>query len=154
MKKILDSKAKIRFQDCDPFNHLNNSKYLDYFINAREDQVLENYGIDIFGMIKNDLKGWVVTSNQIAYFKPVITMETVIIESQIIDFTEKSLKIEMRMYNNEKTELKSIIWANFVHFDLKIQKSTHHSQHLMSLFNSVKNKVESQYFEDRIQNIN
>jgi acyl-CoA thioester hydrolase len=37
----------IRFSDCDPFGHLNNSKYLDYFINAREDHLKENYDIDL-----------------------------------------------------------------------------------------------------------
>jgi thioesterase III len=150
MKKVLDSKAKIRFQDCDPLNHLNNSKYVDYFINAREDQVLENYGIDIFGMMRTELKGWVVTTNQIAYFRPAITMETVIIESQIIAFTEKSLKVEMKMYNEAKTELKSLFWANFVHFDLKTQKSTNHSESLMKLFNDVVVNVEEQNFESRI----
>lgn len=153
MKKVLETKTKIRFQDCDPFNHLNNSKYLDYFINAREDQVLDNYGIDIFKMIRTEFKGWVVTSNQIAYFKPAITMETVIIESQVIAFTDKQLKVELRMYNHDKTELKSLVWANFVHFDLKTQKSTNHSESLMQLFTTVNSPVESQYFEDRMQTI-
>ena len=39
MKKLLDtlqSTVKIRFQDCDPFNHLNNAAYLNYFVNARD----------------------------------------------------------------------------------------------------------------------
>jgi acyl-CoA thioester hydrolase len=30
---ILESKAIIRFSDCDPFNHLNNSSYINYFFN-------------------------------------------------------------------------------------------------------------------------
>ena len=38
------SKAKIRFIDCDPIGHLNNSKYLDYMLNAREDHVEDYYG--------------------------------------------------------------------------------------------------------------
>ena len=53
MKKLpntLQSTVKIRFQDCDPFNHLNNAAYLNYFVNAREDQILEQYGIDIYKM--------------------------------------------------------------------------------------------------------
>ena len=153
MKKVLESTAKIRFQDCDPFNHLNNSKYLDYFINAREDQVLEHYNIDIFKMIRTEYKGWVVMSNQIAYFKPAITMENVVIESQVIAFNDKQLKIELRMYNHNKTELKSFAWTNFMHFDLQTQKSTNHSEQLMSLFTNVNNPVGSVNFEERMQNI-
>lgn len=37
-KKLLESKAKVRFHDCDPFNHLNNSRYIDYMVTARGDQ--------------------------------------------------------------------------------------------------------------------
>ena len=29
----------VRFQDCDPFGHLNNARYIDYFLNARQDQI-------------------------------------------------------------------------------------------------------------------
>ncbi len=153
MKKIINSIAKIRFQDCDPLNHLNNSKYIDYFINAREDQVLENYDIDIFKMMKTELKGWVVMSNQIAYLRPAFTMETVCIESQIIAFSDKSLKVEMKMYNLDKTELKSLFWANFIHFDIKTQKPTNHSEYLMSIFKDVLIQIEDHHFEDRINSI-
>lgn len=67
LPKILESRTKIRFQDCDPFNHLNNAAYLNYFINAREDQLIINYGIDIYQMDQKEGKSWVVGSNQIAY---------------------------------------------------------------------------------------
>ena len=46
-KKVLESKMKVRFHDCDPFNHLNNSRYIDYIVTARGDQLLENYNLDI-----------------------------------------------------------------------------------------------------------
>ena len=31
----LETRVQIRFQDCDPLQHLNNSKYFDYYFNAR-----------------------------------------------------------------------------------------------------------------------
>ncbi len=30
-----ETQIVIRFQDCDPFGHLNNARYIDYFVNAR-----------------------------------------------------------------------------------------------------------------------
>lgn len=150
MKQILETKTKVRFQDCDPFNHLNNAKYLDYFMNAREDQLLEHYNVDIFKMAKTELKSWVVTSNQIAYLKPTFTMEDIIIESQLIQYTDKSLKVEMRMYNQSKTELKSLYWVNFVHFDLAIQRPTVHSDELMQLFETVITNVNTHNFDERM----
>ncbi len=29
-----ESRVVIRFQDCDPMQHLNNAKYFDYYFNA------------------------------------------------------------------------------------------------------------------------
>lgn len=153
MKQILETKTKVRFQDCDPFNHLNNAKYLDYFMNAREDQLLEHYSIDIFKMAKTELKSWVVTSNQIAYLKPTFTMENIVIESQLIHYTDKSLKVEMRMYNESKTELKSLYWVNFVHFDLATQRPTVHSSTLMQLFETVITNVNTHNFDERMISI-
>ena len=109
MKKLLDtlqSTVKIWFQDCDPFNHLNNAAYLNYFVNAREDQILEQYGIDIFKMARTIGVSWVVGSNQIAYINPAFLMEEVIIESQLLNFDETSLFIELKMWIKTKQKLK------------------------------------------------
>ena len=75
MKKIVQKVQKVRFQDCDPFNHLNNSSYIDYFMNAREDQILENYQLDIYEHLRTTGQAWVVASNQISYIKPVMMNE-------------------------------------------------------------------------------
>jgi acyl-CoA thioester hydrolase len=152
-KKIVSSTSKIRFQDCDPFNHLNNGKYLDYFINHREDQVAEEYKIDMHKMAKEIGKSWVTSSNQIAYLKPALVMETVYIESQLIDFTNSELTVEMRMYDEYKTYLKSVLWGNFVHFNLlKLKRETHTDVH-MNLFKSINKPVKEKNFEERIFNI-
>lgn len=153
MEKVLASKSKVRFQDCDPFNHLNNSKYLDYFINAREDQIKESYNIDIFEMVKTDKLGWVVASNQIAYLFPAFTMETVTIKSQLIQFTEKSLLVEMTMWDEEATKLKSIFWSKFIHVDIRTQSSVKHSEELMGLFKSIVTPVNQLAFEERCREI-
>jgi acyl-CoA thioester hydrolase len=59
MQKILQSTVKVRFQDCDPFNHLYNTRYLDYFLNSREDQLLDAYNLDAFsGTMDTGRFGW------------------------------------------------------------------------------------------------
>jgi len=151
--KTLKSKAIIRFQDCDPFNHLNNGNYINYFMNHREDRLVEDYEIDVYGMATKMGKSWVSGSNQIAYLRPALTMETVSIESQLIKYTDSELYVEMRMYNEEKTQLKSVIWSSFVHFNLMKQKREIHDSKLMELFENILLPLESKTFEDRIKNI-
>ena len=153
LPKIVQSKTKIRFQDCDPFNHLNNGKYIDYFMNHREDELIANYDIDIYKMAKLEGKSWVSSSNQIMYLRPALLMETVIIESQLIYFDDSSLKAEMRMYNEDKTQLKSVIWCGFVHYNLLSQKREIHSKDKMELFEKIHNPLSSLTFEERLSTL-
>lgn len=150
LPKVLESKAKIRFQDCDPFNHLNNGSYINYFMNHREDVLLKYYNFDIYKKAKEEGKSWVSSSNQIAYLKPAFLMETVTIESQLIHVTNSQIQVEMRMYNEYKSQLKSIIWCGFVHFNLLKQKREIHNEDLMQLFNNVINPVKTNTFEERL----
>ncbi len=153
MKKypnILESKTKIRFQDCDPFNHLNNASYINYLINAREDQLIKFYDLDIYSMAKKLGKSWVVGSNQIAYIKPAFLMEEVIIDSQLLQYSDSLLKVELRMWNHNKSEIKAVMWSSFVHYNLLQQKKEIHSEELLHLFKTIVNPVDSVSFEERI----
>jgi thioesterase-3 len=149
MKKIVESKAKVRFQDCDPFNHLNNSKYIDYFMNAREDHILTNYNLDIFAQVNTLGKSWVVTAHQIAYIRPSSLNEEIVIESQLIEFTNKTLRVEMKMFDNTKTVLKAVLWTTFSYFDIQNKRIAEHSEELNSLFTKIVNPIEKNSFEER-----
>lgn len=151
LQKVLESKAKIRFQDCDPFNHLNNAAYLNYFMNAREDQLIDNYDIDIYKMARKEGKSWVVGNNQIAYLRPAFLMEDVVIESRLLKYDESKIQVELRMLNANKTEIKAIMWSTFVHFNLIQQKREVHSEDFMTLFKTVANPVDEAIFEERIE---
>jgi thioesterase III len=153
MEKVLKSQHKIRFQDCDPFNHLNNSKYIDYFINAREDQLIDHYQIDVFDLTNKTGLSWVVASNQIIYKRPAITMETVIIESQLIKYSSKNLLVEMRMWDIAQTKLKALAWINFVHYDIVKKRAADHSDQFMQLFETVHLGIDTDVFEQRITSI-
>ena len=154
LENIIESKVKIRFPDCDPFNHLNNSKYIDYIISAREDQLLEYYDFDIYKLAQQKEISWVVAQNQIAYLYPATLMETVTIQTQLIFCNDKMLMLEALMWNEDKTVLKAVLWSKFIHFNLKTKKSEIHSEELMTLFKQIENPLKDQAsFEKRIENL-
>lgn len=154
LEKLVESKVKIRFPDCDPFNHLNNSKYIDYMINAREDQLLKYYDFDIYKLAFEKGLSWVVAQNQIAYLAPATLMETVVIETQLIHHEDKSLVFEACMWNEDKTSVKALMWSKLVHFNLKTKKSETHSADLMHLFGQVDNSLNvPATFEERLKNL-
>ena len=153
LAKIPSSVMTIRFQDCDPFNHLNNGRYVDYFLNAREDHLLEHYALDIYHIARETGQSWVVSTNQLAYLRPAFLMEKVVIETQLIRFRKKHVEVEMRMWDEVKTTLKSFCWMAFVHFDLGTNKVHEHSAEYLALFEKVTAPVEETTFEARLKTL-
>src|SRR5688572_12825207 len=151
--QVLSSTAIIRFQDCDPYAHLNNGRYLDYFMNAREDQVWKEYDFNIYEYSRNTGLGWVVTQNQIAYVKPATLMEKVVIESQLTESRPKFIQIEMRMYDEMKN-LKSLLWVQLVHVDIRKAKSIEHPPELQILFDTLCLPIEEKDFNVRLKKLN
>ncbi len=151
-QKVLESKMKIRFHDCDPFNHLNNSRYIDYIVTARGDQLLDHYGLDIYQLARQQGVAWVTGLTQIAYLSPAYLMEEVSIETRLISHTKKSLLLEGLMWSEDKTTLKAVMWTKLVHFHLPSGKSHLHSEKLMELFGQIVDPLAEEVdFESRIK---
>lgn len=154
LKKVLESRKKIRFHDCDPFNHLNNSRYIDYMVTARGDQLVDNYDFDIYKLAREEGIGWVSAQTQISYLIPAYLMEEVVIETQLISYSGRSLLMEAFMWNYDKTILKAVMWAKLVHFNLKAQRSHVHSEGLMDFFGKILNPVSGgMNFEERVRSL-
>lgn len=152
--KIIQSKTRIQYQDCDPFNHLNNSKYIDYIMAARTEQLLCHYGFNSAQIAKTEGIGWVSAQNQLSYFSPAAWMEVVTIESKLIQYSDYSLLVEGLMWDEHKSALKCLMWAKLVHFNIKAQKSHKHSQAMMQLFARIHQPLENvASFEERVKSL-
>jgi acyl-CoA thioester hydrolase len=127
--------AVARFQDCDPFGHLNNARYMDYFFNARQDQILEHYGLRLYQAA--DRAGWVVRKTQIAYVRPVGILEQVLIRTRLIYYDETSLVVEGLMLDREGRQLKSLAWVDFVYVNFDSGRPAKHPPELEDLFAAV-----------------
>jgi len=122
----------VRFNDCDPFGHLNNSKYIDYLLNAREDHLGQFHGIELGGFHKQGF-GWVVTNHEIQYIRPAAYNEKVCIQSDLIEAGDSHLLVEMRMYNDIGNTLKAILWTKFTCINMKTAKKEIHPPAFMTI---------------------
>lgn len=149
--KVFESESLIRFSDCDPFNHLNNSRYIDYFMNAREDHLLQFHGFNMYKYAMEKGLSWVVSLSHIAYLKPAFLNETVVIQSILRHLKEKEVWIEMLMWNKEKTTLKSLFWSQVTHYNLQTKRAEVHSPELYNLFKPLENPLPIPItFEERV----
>ena len=51
-----------------------------------------------------------------------------VIDSTLLAWGERDLLVEMRMWNQRKTELKALLWSTFVHVDMRTGRSIPHSE--------------------------
>ncbi len=126
----LETSYTIRFNDCDPFGHLNNSKYIDYMLNGREDHLKHFHQLSLDEFYKKGL-GWVVTGHEILYLRPANYNETVVIQSDLLEAGDSDLLVEMRMLDETKTILKSILWTRFACVNIRTGRRDNHSPEFM-----------------------
>lgn len=154
LNKQPQSIMKVRFHDCDPFNHLNNSRYIDYFMSARSDQLLDYYGFDLNAFATEQGVGWVTAHTQISYAVPAVFMEEVLIETRLLSFSERSLFFEAVMYSKKRAHLKAVMWCRLVHFNLVGKTSQQHSSSLMDFFRKVADPLgEALSFDERVKEL-
>jgi thioesterase III len=116
----------IRFQDCDPLQHLNNAKYFDYFFNSREDQVPKLYGVEMIDFIRKYKAAWVIYNHNISYVRPAKVGEWVRIMSRVLWHNHNTVLLEYYMTDDSKTELKTLLWTTMRYVTLEEGKSIDH----------------------------
>ena len=125
MEAYAHSYYTVRFNDCDPYRHLNNGRYIDYFLNAREDHLRAHYAMDLAQFIRNN-EGWVVASHAIQYTRPAAYNERVCILSGLIGAGTEHLMVEMLMLDEQQKQLKAILHTRFVPIDLETGRKRAH----------------------------
>jgi YbgC/YbaW family acyl-CoA thioester hydrolase len=136
MQKQPFSYYTVRFSDCDLFGHLNNARYIDYFLNAREDHLKNAYQLSLKDFYQQGL-GWLVTSHEIYYLKPADYNENIYIQSALLKANEDSLNVEMLMMDEKKTHLKAIMRTKFVAVNIKTGKREKHTAAFMEFATSI-----------------
>ena len=124
---------RIYFQDCDMLGHLNNARYFDYFLNAREDHTTAHYSLNMGALAREQHAAWVIKKHHISYLKPANQGTTVRICSQIIHFDNSNLVLEMQMRNEDGTRLLALMWSEMTYVTMPAGTRADHANDLMNL---------------------
>lgn len=154
MEKTPSSNYNIRFHDCDMFGHLNNARYLDYMISARQDHLKDAYNFDYNSYYKNNL-GWVISYHEIQYLKPAFFEENVNIQSSLLNADNDTLYVEVLMMNEAKSHLKAILRSKLTFINLKTGRKEQHPQEFIQWAKSlvIEDSGASAPIQDRIKQI-
>jgi YbgC/YbaW family acyl-CoA thioester hydrolase len=130
MDNYLQSFYTVRFSDCDPFRHLNNARYIDYFLNAREDHLKDHYNMDLAEFYRKGL-GWVILNHEIIYLRPASFNEKICIKTALLDAGPEHLQLEALMLDEKQRQLKSIMHTRFIPINLATGKKEPHAADFM-----------------------
>ncbi len=151
-----ESRVMIRFQDCDPLQHLNNSKYFDYFFNAREDQLAKLYNFNLGQLYREFNTAWVAYQHQIAYIKPAYFSEWVRINSRVIFYDLDTIVVEYYMTDDQKKHLKTVFWSTLKYVNALTGKREAHHPAVLDFLGTILHpdiKFEELNFNNRIKEI-
>lgn len=149
----LPKHARIRFKDCDPMGHLFNTRFIEYMLEAREEQLLEYYQFSLFDYIQKNKKAWVILKHEIHYLKEAMQNETVLLDSELLACDSRKLKVEYQMWNVDRSSLKALLWTEFMHVDLVSRKSTDHDEQLMNILQDMLFAHDAHSIQQRIQQL-
>lgn len=149
MSEEISVTTKIRFSDCDPLGHLNNVRYLDYMLNAREDHVEEFYGFTYEQYTKRTGCTWVTIQNEIAYLKEVRYNTMVVISSKTIEIEDRTAKVELLMKSADEKTIYAVLWITVIYFNVKTRKSERQPDDIKDLFRKYSVELEQKNFAAR-----
>ena len=150
MIKEIATTVKIRFSDCDPIGHLNNVKYLEYMLNAREDHVESGYGFTYEEYTRKTGCTWITIQNEIAYLKEVRYNAKVLISSKTIEVGDRLSKVEILMKSADGKTIHSVLWMSVIYFNMKTRKSEVHPVDTKRLFERFLVDLEEKDFKSRV----
>ena len=130
MNKTPHSFYTIRFTDCDLFGHLNNGRYIDYLLNAREDHLKTEYSLDLTDFYKQGVS-WLVAAHEISYIRPAAYNERISVMSALIKLEPGSLLVEMLMMDEKQSQIKSLMHTRFIPINLSTGKREPHTPEFM-----------------------
>jgi acyl-CoA thioester hydrolase len=144
----------VRFSDCDLFGHLNNARYIDYFLNAREDHLKHYHDLNLAEFYQNNL-AWVVGGHEIAYLRPALYNEVVTIQSTLLKAEAEYLLVETQMKNENQSHLKAIMRTRFVPINTKTGRKTPHELFFMEWAKTIENNEVAYYntLQERIKQL-
>ncbi|HEX3074175.1 MAG TPA: acyl-CoA thioesterase [Ignavibacteriales bacterium] len=110
MYSSFDTEIAVRPDDIDMNNHVHNSKYLDYVLTARYEQMRENYKMPMSDFTALGY-GWVVSSAQINYKRAVKLGDKIAVRTQVggINGAQVTINFSIFFKENEKVASEGII---------------------------------------------
>ena len=104
MYSIFESEIVIRPDDIDMNDHVHNTKYLDYVLAARYDQMQKDYKMSMGEFHKLDYN-WIVSATHIKYKRALKLGDKIIVKTQIDSVSGAQSKVNFWIIKKENGKI-------------------------------------------------
>lgn len=98
------SEIPVRPDDIDMFQHVHNSRYLDYIQAARYDQMINCYKMSMEEFMIMGY-GFVVKRAELNFKRPLIMGDVMLISTQVKNFDGADIVVEFEILNKKKEKI-------------------------------------------------
>lgn len=123
----------VRPDDIDMFQHVHNSRYFDYVLAARYDQMRDCYGVSMETFM-NFGYGWVVRTAHVDYKRALTMGKEFTVETGIESMNAKGCRVSFEIRIKETNKVACDGWFDYVLIDIKTGKSAMVTQKMIDQF--------------------
>jgi acyl-CoA thioester hydrolase/thioesterase-3 len=98
MYATFETEIIVRPDDIDMNQHVHNSRYMDYVLMARYDQMERCYGMSMQAFIDAGYS-WVTSRSEITYKRPLRMGDVAIVRTHIDTFLPRGVRVAFAIYN-------------------------------------------------------
>ena len=117
-KTRFTSELHVRQDDIDMFRHVHSSKYLDYVLEARFDQMERCYGMPMRAFLERGL-GWVVRVSHFEYKRPLGIGEKFRVTTWIEDIRGSDVEVRFEILKADTNRPACLGWCVFTLISLE-----------------------------------
>ncbi len=128
-----ESEFKVRPDDIDMNNHVHSSRYFDYILAARYDQMEKDYRMPMEKFIERGY-AWVINTAFIQYKRPLLLGDTFTVKTCIRELKQKGIKITFEITRKENGKLCSDGWIDYTMINIRTARAETIPQDIMEQY--------------------
>ncbi|OCX53493.1 thioesterase [Mucilaginibacter sp. PPCGB 2223] len=134
MYQTFETEHRVRPDDIDMYRHVHNSKYLDYVLAARYEQMDRFYGMSLESFLQKGY-GWLVKSVHINYKRALTMGEYFVVRTGIESINENGCRVRFTINSKASNKTCADGWFDFVMIDMQTGKSAKVPADIISHYN-------------------
>ncbi len=104
MYSTFETEITVRPDDIDMNNHVHYSRYLDYLLMARYDQMKKDYKVSMEEFVEQGYS-WVASEVNIQYKRPILLQDAITVRTQVKNFQGAQVVVSFWIVKGERKKI-------------------------------------------------